>query len=137
MPSATLLFTNSAGQLAAHSDGFLQVTWGAGARPLAATQALFEQMLAQLQRYGWSRILIDQRAMTPFDKAEQTWITTDWLPRAVREGGYRYGAVVVSPTVLVRLATAFITTYVQGLPLLYRSFDTEADALRWLMQQPG
>ena len=137
MPSATLLFTNSAGQLAANSDSFLHVTWSAGARTLAATQALFEQMLTHLQRRGWSAILIDQRAMPPFDKAEQTWVATDWLPRAVREGGYRYGAVVVSPTVLVRLATAFITTYVQGLPLTYRSFDTEAEALHWLQQQLG
>jgi len=135
MPSAPLLFTNPAGQLAASSDGFLHVTWGPGARTLAATQALFEQMLTHLQRRGWSGILIDQRAMTPFDKAEQNWVATDWLPRAVREGGYRHGAVVVSPTVLVRLATAFITTYVQGLPLTYRSFDTEADALHWLQQQ--
>jgi hypothetical protein len=137
MPSATLLFTNSAGQLAANPAGFLHVTWGTGARTLAATKALFEQMLGQLQRHSWSRVLIDQTAMLPFDKAEQTWIAADWLPRAVREGGYRYGAVVVSPTVLVRLATAFITTYVQGLPLTYRSFDTEADARHWLVQQPG
>jgi len=137
MLRVTLLFTNSAGQLAANPAGFLHVTWGPGARTLTATQALFEQLLEQLQQHNWSRVLVDQRAMLPFEKAEQTWITTDWLPRAVREGGYRYGAVVVSPTVLVRLATAFITTYVQGLPLTYRSFDSEADALHWLTQQPS
>jgi hypothetical protein len=45
--------------------------------------------------------------------------------------------VVVSPDVLVRLATAFVTTNVQGLPLVYRTFDTEAQAMQWLAQQPG
>jgi hypothetical protein len=39
--------------------------------------------------------------------------------------------------VLVRLATAYVTTHVQGLPLAYRSFDTETEAVRWLLDQPG
>ncbi|WP_046243895.1 hypothetical protein [Hymenobacter terrenus] len=71
--------------------------------------------------------------MRSFTAAEQQWVAHKWLPRAV-EGGYRRGAVVVSPNVLVRLATAYVTTNVQGLPLVYRSFDSEAEAVRWLLQ---
>ena len=133
--NSTLLFTNSAGQLLADPAGFLRVNWGRDARSLAATQALFEQVLAALQRHRWSCILINQTAMLPFSPVEQQWVSTDWLPRAVREGGYRHGAVVVSPAVLVRLATAFVTTNVQGLPLTYRTFDTDAQATAWLAQQ--
>jgi hypothetical protein len=132
-----VLFTNSAGHLQADPAGFLRISWGSQPRQLAATQALFEQLLRQLQATGQSRVLINQTQMPPFSPDEQHWITTNWLPRAATEGGYRHGAVLVSPTVLVRLATAYITTYVQGLPLLYRSFDNEAEAVRWLLQQPA
>lgn len=75
--------------------------------------------------------------MQPFSQSEQHWVAHDWRPRAVREGGYRHGAVLVSPNVLVRLATAYVTSHVQGLPLVYRSFDADADAGRWLPQQPA
>lgn len=74
-------------------------------------------MLPALRQYGWSRIFINQAQMTPFTPGEQQWIVREWLPRAV-QSGYRTGAVVVSAVVLVRLATAFVTTNIQGLPLL-------------------
>ena len=135
--AALLLFENTAGYLLADPAGFLRATWSSRRRTLADTQALFDQMLRGLQRQGWSRILINQLEMAPFTPAEQQWIAQSWLPRAVEEGGYRHGAVVVSPHVLVRLATAFVTTNVQGLPLVYRSFDTDAAAAAWLTQQLG
>jgi hypothetical protein len=130
-------FTNSAGQLREDTAGFLYTYWSPGRRGPNDAQELFEQMLRVLQRRGWSRILVNQVDMQPFSVAEQQWIAREWLPRAVEEGGYRHGAVLVSPNVLVRLATAYVTISVQGLPMIYRSFDTEAAATRWLAQQPG
>jgi hypothetical protein len=132
-----LLFENAAGRLLADPAGFLRTTWSPGARTLADAQALFTQMARALEQRGWSRILINQAAMPPFTPQEQQWIAQQWLPGAVPRAGYRHGAVVVSPDVLVRLATAFVTTSVQGLPLTYRSFDTDAAATSWLAQQPG
>ena len=136
-PRPKLYFENAAGQVLLDPAGFLRTNWSKQPLGPQDTRALFEHMLRGLQQYGWSRILINQVGMHPFDPGVQQWITREWLPRAVREGGYRYGAVVVSPDVLVRLATAFITTNVQGLPLTYRSFDTDAEAVRWLLQQPA
>lgn len=89
-----------------------------------------------LKYYGWGRVLINQVAMPPFSPEEQQWITQEWLPAAVGVSGYRFGAVVVSANVLTRLATAFVTTNFSDLPLRYRSFDAEADAVAWLLQQP-
>ncbi|TVT41188.1 hypothetical protein FNT36_06925 [Hymenobacter setariae] len=137
MPAeSTLLFANTAGQLAADPARFLRAHWTAQPRTLADTQALFTNMALLLQKRGWSRILVNQVAMKPFSPAEQQWITQIWLPQAVREAGYRAGAVVLSTDTYTRLATAYITTNVSGLPLRYRSFDTEADAVAWLLQQP-
>lgn len=134
-PAAEVIFENNAGRLAVDSTGFLRTTWDSRARTLADTQGLFEAMLRGLQQRRWNRILINQVQMMPFTQAEQQWVSQSWLPRAVAEGGYRFGAVVVSPDVLVRLATAFVTTNVQGLPLTYRTFDTDAQATAWLAQQ--
>ncbi|MBF9142681.1 hypothetical protein [Hymenobacter properus] len=134
-PTPELLFENQAGRLEADAAGFLRTTWSSKRRTLADTQGLFNAMLRGLQQRRWGRILINQIHMMPFTPAEQQWVAADWLPRAVAEGGYRFGAVVVSPDVLVRLATAFVTTNVQGLPLTYRTFDTDAQATQWLGQQ--
>jgi hypothetical protein len=135
-PLPTLYFQNNAGQLLEDPAGFLRANWSPGPRTLDDTKGLFNYMLRGLQKHGWSRILITQTGMLPFSPAEQQWVAHEWLPRAVSEGGYRHGAIVVSYEVLVRLATAYVTTHLQGLPLVYRSFETDAEAVRWLMKQP-
>lgn len=136
-PSLSLYFQNNAGRLLLDPAGFLRAWWGPGPRTLTDTQGFFTHMQHALQRHGWSRILISQVGMAPFTAEEQRWVAHEWLPEAVRVGGYRHGAVLVSGEVLVRLATAYVTTNVQGLPLVYRSFEQEAEAVQWLVQQPA
>jgi hypothetical protein len=133
----TLLFSNPAGQLLADPAHFLRAHWGPQPRTLADTQALFTNMALALRQRGWGRILVNQVVMQPFSPAEQQWISQEWLPHAVQQDGYRAGAVVLSTDAYTRLATAYITTSVGGLPLRYRSFDSEAEAVAWLLQQPA
>ena len=121
----------------ADPEGFVRAYWTTQPRTLADTQALFTSMSTALAQRGWSRILVNQVSMRPFSAAEQQWVTQEWLPLAVQQSGYRHGAVVVSTDIYARLATSFITTNVGGLPLRYRSFDQEAEAIAWLRQQPG
>lgn len=137
MPASSLplFYKNAAGQLLLDPAGFLRAYWGAQPRTLADTQALFEHMAKALQRYGWTRILVNQVQMSPFTPAEQQWIAEHWLSAAVQDSGYRFGAVVVASDIFTRLATAFITTNISDLPLRYRSFDDEAAAEAWLRQQ--
>jgi hypothetical protein len=132
--AATLpvIFQNSAGQLAADPAGFLRLTWAATPRTLADTQALLGHVALALQQRGWSKVLGNQTAMLPFSAAEQQWVSQEWLPEAVA-AGYRHGAIVVSADTYARLATAYITTNVGGLPLRYRSFDDAAEASAWLL----
>lgn len=133
---ALVYFENAAGQLLPDPAGFLRAHWSGNQRDLADTQALFTQMRHALEHFGWSRILINQIGMRPFTSAEQQWVAQQWLPVAVQESGYRHGAVVVSPEVMVRLATSYITTQIKSMPLVYRSFDAEDEAVHWLLQQP-
>lgn len=135
--SPFIAFENGAGQVLEDPAGFVRAHWSNNSFTLSDVQGLFTNMRQALQRRRWSRILVDQRSMRPFTPQEQRWIAEHWLPQAVQEGGYRHGAVVVSPEVMVRLATAYITTHSQSLPLIYRSFDSEAAARTWLLQQPA
>ena len=132
--SLSVLFKNPAGQLLADPAGFVRMTWSAAPRTLADTQGLLTQLAHALQQRGWGKVLADQTLMSSFSPAEQQWIAQEWLTPAVQESGYRYGAIVVSTDTYARLATAFITTNVQGLPLRYRSFDQEAEAAAWLLK---
>ena len=134
MPTTlSVLFSNAAGQLAADPAGFLRMTWAAGPRQFADTQGLLTALAHALRQHGWGKVLADQTLMPSFSPAEQQWIQ-EWLPVAVHECGYRYGAIVVSTDTYARLATAFITTNVGGLPLRYRSFDAAQEAIDWLLR---
>ncbi len=133
---SSVLFENAAGRLKEDPAGYLRVYWGPGPRTLADTGALFSAITKALQMHRWSKVLVHQVDMLAFTTQEQLWVAQEWLPHAVREGGYRYGAVVVSTDAYTRLATAFITTNVQGLPIRYRSFDSEEAAAAWLEEQP-
>lgn len=132
----TILLTNAAGQVLADPAGFLRLHWSGPSRTLADTQAMFTTAAQALSQYGWGRILVNQVHMLPFTPQEQLWISQEWLPAAVRDSGYRAGAVVVATNVLTRLATAFVTSSAPELPLRYRSFDLETKAIQWLLTQP-
>ena len=134
-PAPTLVFKNAAGRLEADPAGFMRSRWVAGPRTLADTQALLHSLSQGMRQYGRPLVLINQVEMLPFTPQEQAWITQEWLPAAVREAGYRAGAIVLATDIYSRLATAFVTTNVHGLPLRYRSFDEEPAAVSWLLKQ--
>jgi len=134
--SPIILLQNAAGQVIAEPGNYLRLHWGDQPRAFAETCAIFTTAAAALARYEWGRILINQVNMRPFSPQEQEWISRQWLPEAVRTSGYRFGAVVVATNVLTRLATAYVTASFSDLPLRYRSFDAEREAIAWLTQQP-
>ena len=130
----SVLFENAAGQVVADPAGFLRLNWGAQLRSATDASTFLTAAAQHLTRLGYSCLLVNQVQMPPFTPDEQQWISSHWLPVAVASG-YRFGAILVATNVLTRLATSFITTSVQNLPLRYRSFDSEAEAVQWLLQQ--
>lgn len=134
-PTPTVFFENIAGQILVQPAGYLCSCWSAHPRTFAETQALLLHLSQGLKHFGWSKAVSNQLAMPPFSTEEQAWITQEWLPHAVHDAGYRAGAIVLAANLYTRLATAFVTTNVQGLPIRYRSFDNEAEAEAWLLLQ--
>jgi hypothetical protein len=62
-------------------------------------------------------------------------MTSEWLPRAVTEHGYRYGAVLVANNVFARLAMNQLVMATRYLTHTYRTFETEEEAVAWLLEQ--
>ena len=138
MPPAlapTLVFENAAGRILADPAGFLRSYWGPQPRTLADTQAFLGHLTRAMLHYGHSSVLSNQTEMIPLTPTEQAWVAQEWLPQAVHTAGYRACAVVLATSLYARLAMAFVTTSVQGLPMRYRSFDSEEAAVAWLLQQ--
>ena len=79
-------------------------------------------------------MLVDQRAMTPFNPNEQDWMTNEWLPRAVQESGYRFGAIMVANNVFTRIVTNQFIMASRGLAHTYRTFEVEEAAVAWLLE---
>jgi len=134
-PAPTPFFENAAGHILADPAGFVRSYWGPQPRTLADTQAFLGQLTRAMQHYGQARVLSNQTAMIPLTPPEQAWVAQEWLPHAVHQAGYRACAVVLATSLYARLAMAYVTTNVQGLPMRYRSFDSEEAAVAWLLQQ--
>ncbi|WP_426058615.1 hypothetical protein [Hymenobacter sp. B1770] len=131
-PARSLYFENAIGRIWEEPDGFLRLEYRAGPRETLQFRSLLTHVAQALSRRRWSKILVDQRDMAPFSASEQEWMTSEWLPRAVLEHGYRYGAVLVANNVFARLAMNQFVLATRKLTHTYRAFETEEEAETWL-----
>lgn len=130
-----LYFENAVGRVEEDQLGFVRLRYNAGRRDEAAYRGLLQHTLRLLARQRHGRMLVDQRQMEPFSPQEQQWLLGEWLPLAIAEGGYRYGAVVQATNVFARLAMNTTAAHPNARALTYRYFDEEAPAVAWLLQQ--
>jgi hypothetical protein len=135
MAARTIYFKNNAGCLWEEPEAYIRLEYYAGVRSETQFQALLTHAQQAMKRHSWSRMLINQQAMSAFTPTEETWMINEWLPRAVREAGYRYGAVVVAHNVFARLAMTGIVMTSRKLGHQYRNFEHEPDAIAWLLAQ--
>lgn len=131
----TIYFENSVGRIWEEPHAYLRLEYRPGPREELQFRALLTHLAQALVRRGWDSILVDQQAMVPFSPDEQAWMGSQWLPRAVHESGYRYGAVVMAHNVFARLAMTQLVLGSRDLPHTYRTFENDADAVAWLLKQ--
>jgi hypothetical protein len=130
----SLYFTNAAGLVQEYAD-YVRLQYYPGPRRFDEFMALLNHVTRALARYRLGKLLIDQRQMSPYLPAEQVHLVQHWLPRTIVDGQYRYGAVVQAHDVFARLAMDTIRTQAQELPLTYRFFPDEVEAIGWLQAQ--
>jgi hypothetical protein len=134
-PTRSLYFENGIGRIWEEPEGYLRLEYFPGPRETVQFRALLTHTAQAMSRRQWDKMLIDQREMAPLNPGEQDWMTNEWLPRAVNENGYRYGAILVAHNVFARLATTQYVMASRGLPHTYRTFETQATAAAWLLEQ--
>lgn len=128
----SLYFENNAGRIWEEPEGYLRLEYRPGPRELVQFRALLTHVAQALQRRRWDKVLVDQRLMSPYSSTEQAWMSGEWLPQAVQQHGYRYGAVLVAHDVFARLAMNQLAMASRGLPHTYCMFEHEAEAVAWL-----
>ncbi len=133
--TSTIYFKNNVGCVWEEPAGYLRLEYYSGPRVEAQFRALLTHLRQALQRHGWHRVLVNQQQMSPFTTAEESWMMNEWLPLAVQENGYRYGAVVVAHDVFARLAMTGIVMTSRKLGHTYRNFEHEKEAIDWLLTQ--
>ncbi|MFC6221881.1 hypothetical protein ACFP2F_01410 [Hymenobacter artigasi] len=131
----SLYFENSIGRIWEEPEGFLRLEYRAGPREQVQFRALLTHTAQALSRRQWSKMLVDQREMSPYNPSEQDWMTNEWLPRAVKENGYRCGAILLAHNVFARLVTNQFVMASRSLSHTYRTFETEDEAMVWLLEQ--
>jgi hypothetical protein len=131
----TIYFKNNAGCVWEEPAGYLRLEYYPGPRLEAQFRALLTHARQAMQRHSRGRMLVNQQQMSPFTAAEEIWMMNDWLPQAVRENGYRHGAVLVAHDVFARLAMTGIVMTSRKLGHTYRNFEQESEAVAWLLTQ--
>ncbi|OGX90228.1 hypothetical protein [Hymenobacter coccineus] len=134
MAARSVYFENAAGRVWEEPQHYLRLDYYAGPREEVAFRALLTHALRAMTRRGWGKLLIDQRKMAPYSDAERAWMVEEWLPRAIREGGYRYGAVVLAENAFARVSMTRLAMASRELGNTYKTFDTEDEAMGWLTQ---
>jgi hypothetical protein len=134
-PQRTVYFENSAGRVWAEPAGYLRLDYHPGRRPEGDFRALLTHARQAMSRHHTGRLLINQRQMAGFSSTEERWMVDHWLPTAVQENGYRFGAVLVANDVFARLAMSSIAMASRDMEHQYHNFDDEAAAVTWLLAQ--
>ncbi|TGE22947.1 hypothetical protein [Hymenobacter metallicola] len=128
-------FENAAGRVSEHPSGFAVVKWHKGVRRLEDFKEALQHLDRLLRQRRWSKLIADQRDLTPFTAEERTWTLEEWLPLAVGNGPYRFAAVLLPSDVFARLASKSIMSESQEKFLAYQFCESENEAVAWLLTQ--
>lgn len=106
------------------------VTWKAWANA-TEYRAAHEAILDAIRKHHASKLLIDARNAKVISEADQQWLKTDWIPRAVA-AGRRWTAVVMPASALVKTIVESIDKRPADKTVEARYFDTTDQARVWL-----
>ncbi|MFD2717678.1 hypothetical protein ACFST9_03055 [Hymenobacter monticola] len=127
----TLYFQNAAGKVFHHPLGYARLAWSSERPPLDHIKAFYEQVLALLLNTNARKILSDHGQRTPLPAAAQSWLTENWIPRAMSQARTRHCAIVEGADPMHRLSTqSVVSSSPSG--FVFQRFSTVEDAESWL-----
>ena len=130
-PSPTLYFRNVAATISYVAAGYVRLDWQAVPSTANDLKAIYEHVLQAMQRYRSTAIMSVHNQRPAMPPEVQSWLVTDWIPRAVRDASYTRCAVVEAATPMSRLAARAVGIESKGL-IDFRYFDGDVPADTWL-----
>ena len=133
MISTIHYFSNAAAVISYAPAGYVRLEWQPVPATAAELRSIYEHVLRAMQHHRASRLMSVHNQRPPMPPEIQTWLTQEWLPRAVSEVGYGYCAIVEATAPLSRLAARAVGIGMKG-QLSYEFFENDALADAWLRQ---
>jgi hypothetical protein len=131
--SSTLYFSNAAAVISYTPAGYVRLDW----QPVLVTapelRAIYEHVLRAMLHHRSAALMTVHNRRPPMPAEVQSWLTEEWIPRAVATVGYSRCAIVQAEMPLSRLAARAVGTG-QKTTLSYQYFDNETAADSWLRQ---
>jgi len=131
--SLTLYFSNAAAVISYASAGYIRLDWQPTAVTAPELRAIYEHVLRAMLHHQASALMTVHNRRPPMPPEVQTWLTENWIPRAVATVGYGRCAIVQAEMPLSRLAARSVGTS-QKTPLRYQYFENETTADSWLRE---
>jgi hypothetical protein len=126
-----LYFQNAAGRVFHHPSGYARLAWSSDRTSLDVVKAFYEQVLALLLNTSARKILSDHGQRAPLPAAAQSWLTENWIPRALNQARTRHCAIVEGADPLHRLSTqSVVSSSPSG--FIFQRFSTVEEAEAWL-----
>jgi hypothetical protein len=126
-------FSNPAATISYAPAGYIRLAW----QPIAVTaselRAIYEHVLRAMLHHRSTALMTVHNQRPPMPPDVQTWLTEEWIPRAVATVGYGRCAIVQAAMPLSRLAARAVGSG-QKTTLHYQYFDSEATADGWLRE---
>jgi len=114
-----------------HTAGYLRLDWSEVRTTDDELRGAYQQVLLAMKYYKTGKTLSYHGQRQLISLTVQNWLVQEWIPRAVREAGYRQCAVVESVSPLGRLASQAVGQHAPE-QLDFRHFPTLAEADAWL-----
>lgn len=130
--NASLHYHNELANVVEYASGYVRIDWNPIPITTAALRDVYEQALSLLCSKGICKILTDHQFMPPVPAAEQEWLVRNWAPRAIREAGYRYCAIVQAYDMLNQQSTQLIVQRLGQETFTVRYFEDDQAAEEWL-----
>jgi hypothetical protein len=130
-----IFFENRAARIIHERAGYIRLQVQPGTQNSADIRHIFEQARQGMHRYGYTRLLIDQRLAVMFSQADQRWFADELLPQLAADEQVHRVAILQAHDALARLSLLPLVAglHKQGNSLRSFEAEAEADALAWLM----
>ncbi|WP_375434985.1 hypothetical protein [uncultured Hymenobacter sp.] len=130
-------FENRAAYITHERLGYIRLQVQPGAQNSVDIRHMFEQARQGMHRYGYTKLLIDQRLAVMFSQADQRWFTDELLPQLAADKQVHRVAILQAYDVLARLSLLPLVAGLHNQGNSLRSFEAgaEAEAITWLLER--